>query len=280
MSALVESIGRSYDPERVHYTAREAILYALSLGYGSDPLDPLHLKYVYENGLVALPTQACVLGHRSIREMDLGVDYRRVVHGGQKLVLFRPFAPEGMLISRTTIENVVDLGKDRGAVIHLLRTLRDDEGDVAESRMEILCRGDGGFAAEPAPRAILPPMPERPPDAVVTLATAPQAALLYRLNGDTNPLHADPVAARKAGFNRPILHGLATFGMAARAMLDFVKDERRIAAISGRFSAPVFPGETLATQFWRDGDDVRFRTSVAERGVIVLNHGTASVQKG
>lgn len=279
MNSLAASIGRLFDPEPVRYTRSSSILYALSLGCGSDPLDPLQLRHVYEDGLIALPTQACVIGHRSIREMNLGIDYGKVVHSAQQLVLFRPIPPEGELVSEAMIEDIVDFGRDRGAVIHLLRTLGDAEGPIAENRMEILCRGDGGFASKPALRPAIPPMPEGPPDAVITLPTLPQAALLYRLNGDANPLHADPAAANKAGFDRPILHGLATFGMAARALRAFAGEGSHLVSIAGRFSAPVYPGETLVTEFWRSGDEIRFRTSVAERGVVVLNHG-ATVMRG
>ena len=276
-AALAESVGRRFAPVPVRYTHESSILYALSLGCGSDPLDPTQLRHVYEKGLVTLPTQACVIGHRSIRDMDLGIDYTKVVHSGQQLRLYRPIPSEGELISEAMIEDVVDYGRERGAAICLLRTLSDADGRVAENRMEILCRGDGGFAANPSPRPAFPPMPETPPEAIFTLATSPQAALLYRLNGDANPLHADPDVARKAGFDRPILHGLATFGMAARAVLACIGEKSTLGSIGGRFSAPVYPGETLVTEIWRNGADIRFRTLVAERAVVVLNHGTARV---
>jgi acyl dehydratase len=276
---LDAAIGRRFAPETLRYARRDTMLYALSLGYGADPLDPGELRHVYEDGLLALPTLACVLGHRSVRGMDLGIDYGKVVHAAQGLTIHRPLPVEGELTSETVIEDVVDLGADRGAVLTLLRVLRDDHDVLAESRMEILCRGDGGFGGPRRVRGATPAWPDRGADVTIVQPVLPQAALLYRLNGDDNPLHADPRAARRAGFERPILHGLATFGMAARAVLRSAGDGATLASIGGRFSAPVFPGETLRTEIWRDGDDVRFRTGVVERGIVVLDQGRAVLMR-
>ena len=141
------------------------------------------------------------------------------------------------------------------------------------------CRGDGGFGgperAAPAPHAI----PERAPDLVCDLPTRPEMALIYRLSGDVNPLHAEPDFAKAAGFPKPILHGLATFGVAGHALLKSLcgYDPARLTAIAGRFSAPVYPGETIRTEMWRDGNVVSFRARVVERDVIALNNGRAEI---
>lgn len=253
------------------------MLYALSLGFGADPLDPRQLQFVYEERLVTLPTLACVLGYRSIKELDLGIDYSKVVHADQSLIMHRQLPAAGSIISTCKVENVIDRGVAKGATLVLHRTLVDEATGVllAELRMGILCRGDGGFAAAPSNVAPAHSVPERAPDASFEQATHPQAALLYRLNGDFNPLHADPAVARRVGFEKPILHGLATFGIAARAVLtQFCDlDPGRIRTMAGRFSAPVYPGDTLRTQMWKDAAVVSFRTVAVERGATVLNNG-------
>lgn len=270
-------LGRQFATDIVSYSARDTMLYALSLGLGADPVDAHQLRFVYEDNLVALPTLACVLGYRSIRDLNLGIDYSRVVHGDQSLTMHRPLPAAGTLASSGRVEDVIDRGADRGAMLVLQRTLTNQlSGELlAELRMGILCRGDGGFSAttRSVPAAHL--LPERVPDTTFEQATSPQMALLYRLNGDFNPLHADPGTARRAGFERPILHGLATFGIATRAVMWTVCnfDPSRIRTVAGRFSAPVYPGDTLRTDVWRDGSLVSFRTTAVERSVAVLNNG-------
>lgn len=270
-------VGAELATEVCAYSETDTMLYALSLGLGADPLDARQLKFVYEPALVTLPTLACVIGFRSIKELALGIDYAKVVHGDQSLVVHRPLPPSGSLVCTTTVEEVIDRGASKGALLILRRTLRDRPGGtaLAESRMGILCRGDGGFAATPGNVPAVHALPDRAPDATYEQTTSPQAALLYRLNGDRNPLHADPSVARSAGFDKPILHGLATFGMAARAVLATLcdYDAGSIAAMSARFSSPVYPGDTLRTDVWRDGQLVSFRTWALERGVVVLNNG-------
>lgn len=270
-------VGRQVASEVCSYSCKDTLLYALSLGMGDDPIDARQLQFVYEPQLVALPTQACVIGFRSIKELALGIDYAKVVHGNQSLILHRPLPPSGSLLCTTTIEDVIDRGANKGALLILRRTLADQDSGapVAESRMGILCRGDGGFAATPGDMPAVHALPDRAPELMYEQATATQAALLYRLNGDFNPLHADPGVARRAGFEKPILHGLATFGIAARAVLATVcdYDAARIGAIAARFSSPVYPGETLRTDIWRDGELISFRTWALERGTLVLNNG-------
>ena len=148
---------------------------------------------------------------------------------------------------------------------------------LAKVSMSTFCRGDGGFGGENKPGPTPAAIPEREPDHVCDLATLPRQALIYRLSGDYNPLHADPKVARAAGFERPILHGLATYGLAARAILKTLLDYNasRLTGLDVRFSAPVYPGETVRFDIWREGDGARFRASVAERQVVVLDNGTA-----
>lgn len=268
-------------PVREHaFTERDTMLYALGVGLGQDPLDPAQLRFVYEKDLAALPTLACVLGYTRVRDLDLGIDYARMLHGDQTLVLHRTLPVRGAVVSRMTVRDVIDRG-DKGALIYLDREVSDKAtgAALATVSMGLFCRGDGGFGGPVRPTPPVHALPSRGADLTCDLPTVPQAALIYRLSGDLNPLHVEPQAAREAGFERPILHGLATFGVAGHALLKSVcgYDTARFKSLSGRFSAPVYPGETIRTEIWRDGEIVSFRSSVAERGVVVMNNGRAVV---
>jgi acyl dehydratase len=272
-------LARRFSPVFCQTTARDSILYALSLGLGCDPLDPQQLKFVYERKQVALPSMACVIGYKTVREMDLGIDYARMVHSEQSLTILKPIPVCGRFVSDVCVESVSDCGIDKGAQIHLRRVLRDADtmAVLAEMITTLLCRADGGFGGPPpAPRAARDDL-HRDPDCIFEQQVSAQAALLYRLNGDMNPLHADPEEARRVGWDRPILHGLATFGMACRAVLAGLCDyePERIRTVRARFSAPVYPGETLSTRIWNDAEGVSFKTVAIERSKVVLDSGRA-----
>ncbi|MGE0715625.1 MAG: MaoC/PaaZ C-terminal domain-containing protein [Alphaproteobacteria bacterium] len=271
-------------PERRHtYTRKDSILYALGIGLGADPMDAGELRYVYEDGLAAFPTMAVVLGYPGfwMKEPDSGIDWVRVVHGEQGLTLHAAVPAEGTVIGRTRITHVIDKGKDRGALVITERTVTDAANDtlIASIVHTTFCRSEGGFGgpavASPSPHRL----PETAPETHCDIATLPQAALIYRLSGDDNPLHADPAVAKQAGFPRPILHGLATYGVAAHAVMKTfcAMDPARLKGFDVRFSAPVYPGETVRTEMWRSGDVVSFRARVLERDVVVLNNGKAVV---
>jgi acyl dehydratase len=274
------------------YDARDTILYALGVGLGADPLDEAQLRFVLEDRLVALPTFATVLGFPFMWFDDprFGVDGARIVHAGHALRIHAPLPVAGTVHGRTRATVVSDKGAARGALLVFERTLSltPDGPPVATQTMTLMARGDGGFSERPgngppggdafaAPRTAAP---DGPPDAVVELATLPQSALVYRLVADPNPLHADPGFARAAGFPRPILHGLCAYGMAAHAILRTYAgmDAARLRAIALRFAAPVFPGDALRFELWRDGAVVRFRATVpAREGLVVLDGGEAEL---
>jgi acyl dehydratase len=267
-------------PEVVQaYIEKDAILYALGIGLGRDPLDEDELPFVYERSLKILPTFAAVLGWPGfwVRDLDTGIDWVKVVAGEQGLVLHRPLARRGTMVGRTRVTGIIDKGAGKGALVYSERALVDhDSGErVATVTHTTFCRGDGGFGGPPREAPSPHPIPERAPDLVCDRSTRPEAALIYRLSGDPNPLHADPAVAKAAGFPRPILHGLASFGIACHAILKCLcgHDTGRLKAISGRYSAPVFPGETIRTEMWRDGTVVSFRARVVERDAIALNNG-------
>jgi acyl dehydratase len=268
------------------YTETDAIRYALSLGVGLAPTDPHHLRYVYEQwkeGLAALPSMASVLayaGHWS-RDPALGFDWRRILHGEQRIVLHRPVPTAGHVTSKTRIVAIEDKGRERGAVMSATREIRylASREPIATVTMVTFLRGDGGCGAYGEPCEPLVPVPSRAPDVVRDFTTSPQAGLMYRLAGDVNPVHADPETAAQAGFPAPILHGLCTFGVATFELMELACQHRpeHVREMAVRFTAPVYPGETLRTEGWKDGDVVRFRTCVPARGVTVLDRGLVRV---
>jgi acyl dehydratase len=265
------------------YTEKDAILYALGLGLGHDPLDADELLFVYEKDFKVLSTFAVVLGWPGFwaRDLDTGIDWVKLVAGEQGLTLHRPLKPRGTVVGKTRVTEIIDKGAGKGALVYSERVVTDQAtGErIATATQTTFCRGDGGFGGPPCEAPPVHAIPERPPDHVCDLTTRPETALIYRLSGDPNPLHVDPAVAKAAGFPRPILHGLATFGVAGHAILKTLCgcDPARLTAIAGRFSAPVFPGETIRTELWRDGAVVSFRARVVERDVIALNNGRAEV---
>ena len=271
------------------YGSREVILYALGVGFGQDPLDPDALPFVYEKNLKVVPTAACVLsplgpgdtllpsggpvpdGHR-----PSSFSYRHMLHGEEKVVLHRPLPPEGHFTASQHVTAVYDKGADKGAVLVKQIDWKDETGaPVATITTSLFCRTEGGFGGPsegaPAPHRV----PTRAPDVSIDMPTRPDQALLYRLSGDRNPLHADPEAAREGGFDRPVLHGLCSFGFTCRAVLATMAghDAGAILSHQARFAAPVFPGDTLTVDLWRDGKEISFEAHVRARGVTVIRNG-------
>jgi acyl dehydratase len=264
------------------YRAKDTILYALGLGFGTDPVDRDQLRFVYEDGLKALPSMATVLAYPGqwSKNPETGIDWKQVVHGEQSFVIHKPLPAAATVIGRTAIEEIIDKGAGRGALVYSRRDVRDKEtGELLASlNSTSFLRGDGGFGGPSGPTRPVHALPEDAPDIVCDLPTLPQAALIYRLSGDYNPLHADPSVAKAAGFPRPILHGLCTFGVAAHALLRRLcrYDPTRLKRMEARFSAPVFPGETVRTEIWREGRGrAGFRCRLIERDAIVINNGFA-----
>ncbi len=266
------------------YGPKDTILYALGIGLGHDPLNEDELAFVYDKNLKVLPTFAVVLGWPGFwaRDLDTGIDWVKLVAGEQGLVLHRSLPPSGTIIGRTRVTEIIDKGVGKGALVYTERVVFDKgSGEkLATVTQTTFCRGDGGFGGPPREAPTVHPIPERAPDLVVDAPTRPEAALIYRLSGDPNPLHVDPAIAKAAGFPRPILHGLATFGIAGRAILKSLcgYDPSKLTAIAGRYSAPVFPGESIRTEIWRDGSVVSFRARVVERDAIAINNGRAEAR--
>jgi acyl dehydratase len=281
------------DPERLlslklpdieqHYTEKDVMLYALGVGLGHDPVDERELAFVYEKNLKVLPTFPVVLGFEPflLRDIDAGVNFEMTVHGEEHLTLHRSLATSGTILARLRILDVIDKGAGKGALLLMERAIYDKAtGEpLATIRQTVFCRADGGFSGGTRPSPPVHALPDRAPDLTCDLQTRSEMALIYRLSADVNPLHADPAVARAAGFERPILQGLGTFGVAGHAILCSVcdYDPARLRSIAGRFSAPVYPGETVRTEMWRDGDVVSFRARVVERDAVAINNGRAEV---
>ncbi|MCV9945526.1 MaoC family dehydratase [Rhizobium sp. BT-175] len=267
-------------PQATHVvTARDAILYALSVGYGTNALDERALNYVYERDLVTAPTLANIVAHPGPWMQQTGVDWARLVHSEHRLTIHRPVPLDVPLISRSRVLSVVDRGIEKGMFVSFERLIVTKDGDepIATIVQTNACRGDGGCGSAGSALDPLSKVPDREPDLEFHLGIPGNAALLYRLNGDLNPLHIDPQAAGRSGFDRPILHGLCSFGYAGYAIVAAIDPGMTVGlrAIAARFSAPVFPGETITLQMWRNDAEIRFRVIVASRGTIILDNGMA-----
>jgi len=273
-----------FEDVRHRYTQRDTMLYALGVGLGTDPCNETELRFVYEKNLLALPTLPVVLGYPGmwLKDPATGVDWVRLVHGEQGLKLHRPIPAEGDVIGRTRVTGIIDKGQGKGALIYTERSVVDAaSGDLlATLTSTTFCRADGGFGGPSGPVKSVHELPTRAPDHSTDFATQPRAALIYRLSGDYNPLHAEPAVARAAGFERPILHGLATYAIAGWAIVKTAcgGDPHAVGSIDVRFSSPVYPGETIRTEMWVDGKVVSFRALAVERNVVVLNNGRAELR--
>lgn len=248
------------------YTTRDTILYALGCGAGAEDLD-----LVYESGLIAMPSMASVLAYPGnwYARSEIELDGLRTLHGSERIELAGHLPVEGHVRAAARITAIHDKGEGRGALVVSSREIRDvaDGRLLATVTQRAFCRGDGGIGSSGGPVPVPAPVPDRAPDRVVRLATSPRAAAIYRLMGDDNPLHIDPAFARAAGLDRPVLHGLSTYGHVARMIMRDAPD-RVFRLMDCRFVAPVFPGETLDLALWQTLDGLAFRARVGPRMVI------------
>ncbi len=267
--------------EPFEYTEKDTILYALGVGFGSDPMDQSELQYVSElRALRTVPSMASMVVPANLLD-DCGWDRNKVLHCEQRLELYRPLPPAAKLLTNHRVVGVYDLGADGGARILLeseARTARD-ETVLFSLGTTLLARGDGGFGGPAGKRAAFHKLPDREPDLHCDLSTRPDQALIFRLSGDLNPLHADPVYARRAGFAAPILHSRCTLGIACHAILKTICDYdfTLISGLDVRFSLPVYPGDRITTEMWQERNIVSFRCRVAERDATVIDNGRCTL---
>ena len=265
---------------RDDYDPRDAIIYALGVGAGLAPeID--ELRFLYERQLQVLPTMALVLGTAGFWPMDpaSGLDWLNILHGEQRVRLLRPLDPADTLLGETRVTDLADKGPGKAALVRAVKQLKSLGGTlVAEATETWVVRGAGGFGGDrDLPGEPLPPVPERAPDFVIEQPTSPAQAATYRLSGDRNPLHIDPAHAKRARFERPLLHGLSSLGVVARAVIHGAagSDATRLSSIAARFTAPVFPGEAIRTELWIEVARVHFRASVGD--TIVIDNGLAEL---
>lgn len=257
----------------------DVILYHLGLGAGNPPTDPGELRYAYEADLHVLPTYATIPQFSTMVSLGgiegLEVSLAQLLHGEHEIVLHGSLPTRGKTTQTARVSGVYDKGKGALVVVDIDSTPEGSDRPLFTNRASLFLRGEGGFGGDSGP-AVVDPTPDRDPDQVVESPTLPQQALLYRMaSGDKNPLHADPAFAAFAGFERPILHGLCTFGIVAKAAVDHALDgdPTRVASYRARFSGVVFPGETVVTSIWEEGPGLVVRAEAKERGTTVLSNG-------
>ena len=270
------AIGAELDELSFAWTSSDVLLYHLALGAGARPVDSRELRYTYERDLRVLPTFATVAANLRVYEPPavsfpgIEIDLAKVVHGTQAVTVHRPIPVEGKAVARTRIVDVQDKGK-AAVIVNETSVTSEDGSPLWTARSSIFARGEGGFGGSRGTSSRVE-LPEREPDAVIDTPTLPQQALLYRLCGDRNPLHVDPEFARSAGFDVPILHGLCTYGVVAKAVTDALLDAdvTRVGSFSARFAGIVLPGETLRTRVWRTDEGLVLTTTAVERDAPVL----------
>ena len=269
-------------PVEFSYDEDKVILYNLGIGWGSKPVDPTHLKFTYENGLEVFPTFGVVpsfianMGAMGAPGMD--VNPMMILHGEQYTEVLNPIPTAATLVSTGKITGISDKGTGAFIVIDVISSDKKSGKPIFKNTYGIFARGEGGFGGDGGPKPAYD-TPSRAPDAVVETATLPQQALLYRLSGDKNPLHADPSFAAMGGFSTPILHGLCTYGIVGRAVFETYcgGDMKKFKSIKVRFVKPVFPSETIITRMWKDGNTVIVNAVVKRDGQDVEVVGNAAV---
>jgi acyl dehydratase len=265
---------------RQSYVPRDAILYALGVGLGRDPLARQDLKYLLETELSVLPTMAVTLGTPGmwVRAPKLGINVPKLVHSAQSAHFHAPLPPQADIVASARIASLADRGEGKGAVVVVERHIRDSQTGTLYCSLQqtLLLRADGGFGGPPPERTHPLPPPARVPDRAIAFETSPRAALIYRLSGDWNPLHSHPDIAVKAGFERPILHGFCSYGIAGWVLMQAFGTATP-KSLSLRFAGVVVPGDVLDFSIWRDGSQAVFEAKVADR--TVLDQGVATFEE-
>jgi acyl dehydratase len=264
------------------YTKDQVILYHLGVGAGVPATDANELQYTYEKNLKVLPSFAVIPAFGSMGGIagipGMQFNFAMLLHGEQEVILHKPLPPEQKLKTSAHIPEIYDKGK--AALVILEATARDEKGgELFTNRFSLFIRGEGGFGGDAGPKAGNV-APERKPDGVITRKTLPQQALIYRLSGDKNPLHCDPDFAKMAGFDKPIIHGLCSYGIACKAIVDEVLggDVAQVARYQARFAGVGFPGETYEVSYWKQGKQILLEAKSKERGAPIISNAVVELR--
>ena len=271
-----KALAAEFPSERAEWGQDDIILYHLGLGAGFEkPTDAKELEYTYEQNLKVLPSYGVIPVFGALSGLGgmpgIEINFAMVLHGEQDLVIHRPIPASGSIETKRRVAEIWDKGK--AALIVMETVSSDEDGPLFTNRFGIFARGEGGFGGDSGPPAGNK-APERDPDVTVESKTMPNQALIYRLSGDKNPLHADPKFAQMGGFAKPILHGLSSFGVVCKAVVDNLLegDVTKVARYQVRFAGVVFPGETIVTSIWQEGNRLLLAARTKERDTPVLSN--------
>ena len=265
----------------ISYSDKDSILYSLGIGLGNDPMNLNELKYVYENSQSVLPSMATNFQYHSPLLLKTNINFIMVVHGEQRLSITNALPVSGDFIANAKVIGCYDKGPARGAIIEVETTVKNKKNneEICKLVSTTFARGDGGFGGPDSPKKEIF-IPDGEPDYVSEVSTKPDQALIFRLSGDYNPLHSDPNFAKAAGFEKPILHGMCTYGIACRSLVDEIceNDASKLKRFDCRFSSPVYPGETIITEMWKKDKTIYFSSKVKERDKLVLKNGVSEIK--
>ena len=265
----------------ISYSDKDSILYSLGIGLGNDPMNLNELKYVYENSQSVLPSMATNFQYHSPLLLKTNINFIMVVHGEQRLSITNALPVSGDFIANAKVIGCYDKGPARGAIIEVETTVKNKKNneEICKLVSTTFARGDGGFGGPDSPKKEIF-IPDGEPDYVSEVSTKPDQALIFRLSGDYNPLHSDPNFAKAAGFEKPILHGMCTYGIACRSLVNEVceNDASKLKRFDCRFSSPVYPGETIITEMWKKDKMIYFNSKVKERDKLVLKNGVSVIK--
>ena len=265
----------------ISYSDKDSILYSLGIGLGNDPMNLNELKYVYENSQSVLPSMATNFQYHSPLLLKTNINFIMVVHGEQRLSITNALPVSGDFIANAKVIGCYDKGPARGAIIEVETTVKNKKNneEICKLVSTTFARGDGGFGGPDSPKKEIF-IPDGEPDYVSEISTKPDQALIFRLSGDYNPLHSDPNFAKAAGFEKPILHGMCTYGIACRSLVNEIceNDASKLKRFDCRFSSPVYPGETIITEMWKKDKMIYFNSKVKERDKLVLKNGVSVIK--
>ncbi len=276
------ALGAELGESTTSYTKDDVILYHLGVGAGDPATDPNELEYCFEKNLKVLPSFGVIPTFGSMGGLGsvpgLEFNFAMLLHGEQDLEVHAPIPPEARITNKAKIAEIWDKGK--AALVVLQVDTRDEAGKpLFTNRFSLFLRGEGGFGGESGPKAGNA-APDRAPDGVIERKSLPQQALIYRLSGDKNPLHADPEFAKMAGFDTPIIHGLCSYGIVCKAIVDEVLggDVAKLARYSARFAGVAFPGETYVVSYWKEGDTILFEAKSKERDAKIITNAAIKIR--